>query len=418
MMVKTYKAMDMQEAIRMIKRDLGSQAVILSTRKVVDGKRAFGLLGRPMVEVTAAVDGASGGAQPGTSSSGEKADGNEGPTARSLDMLRGEMHDLRRELTLLAQAQRVPADEVRQELGQGLEELRWWVSHLARGTNPAGAGGGALSPQAAESQFRLVQQGVRESHALQILSLAEREVQREGKGELGPERIFRTLERLIRIVDPMESPEPGPRVLALVGPTGVGKTTTVAKIAAQCALAEGRKVALITNDTYRIAAVEQLRTYARIMNLPLEVVLEPHELPGILDAHGDKDVILMDTAGRSPFDAVQMGELRALMEADRRIRSLLLLGASTDERGLERVVQRFAPLKPMGVIGTKLDEASRFGPLFSVCLQSRLPFAFFTNGQRVPEDIRKAARQDAANWTLWGLPCFYREGLAATGQGS
>jgi len=136
-----------------------------------------------------------------------------------------------------------------------------------------------------------------------------------------------------------------------------------------------------------------------------------------LDAHSDKDIILIDTAGRSPMDGSQMGELGDLLCADPRVKTLLLVSATTESSALERAVKRFISLKPVGLIGTKLDEASHFGALFSVSLQMRLPFTFFTTGQRVPEDIRSATRKDMACWALWGLPLFYPEAEAVQAAG-
>ncbi len=414
MKVKTYKAIDMQEALRLIKRDLGPQAVILSTRKVVDGKRAFGLLGRPMVEVTAALDG------PGIPSSGapqQEGERREEAGAKALESLKQELGDLKKEMSQVLNAARQPAMELKLRLESELEELRWWTSKMVqhvRSKDPQ------VSTSAGNSMLlKLVRQGMRESHALQIVMRIEQEMgPNRVEEETFPAMVETLLARLARSKDPLaRDPSEGPAVLALIGPTGVGKTTTVAKIAARCSLDGGRKVALVTNDTYRIAAVEQLRTYARIMGVPLEVVLEPGELSRVLDAHSDKDIILIDTAGRSPMDGSQMGELGDLLCADPRVKTLLLVSATTESSALERAVKRFISLKPVGLIGTKLDEASHFGALFSVSLQMRLPFTFFTTGQRVPEDIRSATRKDMACWALWGLPLFYPEAEAVQAAG-
>ncbi len=406
MKVKTYKAIDMQEALRLIKRDLGPQAVILSTRKVVDGKRAFGLLGRPMVEVTAALDG------PGIPGSGEPLpEGMKGQEAglKVLESLKEELGELKREMAQVFEAARQPALELRSRLESELEELRWWTSKMVqhvriRDSQVSTAPGNAML-------LKLVRNGMRESHALQIVLRVEQELgQRTVEEENFSPTVESLLSRLAKTQDPLiRDPSKGPAVLALIGPTGVGKTTTVAKIAARCALDGGKKVALVTNDTYRIAAVEQLRTYARIMGVPLEVVLEPGELSRVLDSHSDKDIILIDTAGRSPMDGSHMGELKDILCSDTRVKTLLLVSATTESSALERAVRRFISLRPVGLIGTKLDEAPHFGALFSVSLQMRLPFAFFTTGQRVPEDIRSATKQDMASWTLWGLPLFYPE---------
>lgn len=414
MKVKTYKAIDMQEALRLIKRELGPQAVILSTRKVVDGKKAFGLLGRPMVEVTAALDGPGGSGSPGPCPDGVKTEEVE---AGALESVKKELGELRRELAQVLNAARQPAVEMNWRLESELEELRWWTSRMLQ---HARAGNQQVSSAPGNAMLlRLLRNGMRESHAVQIVMRIETEVgPARIQEETFPPMVESLLARLARTEDPLaRDPSQGPAVLALIGPTGVGKTTTVAKIAARCALEGGRKVALITNDTYRIAAVEQLRTYARIMGVPLEVVLEPGELSRVLDAHSDKDMILIDTAGRSPLDGTQVGELRDLLCSDPRVKTLLLVSGTTESSALERAVKRFIPLKPVGLIGTKLDEASHFGALFSLSLQMRLPFSFFTTGQRVPEDIRSATRQDMACWTMWGLPLFYSQAEAAQAAG-
>jgi flagellar biosynthesis protein FlhF len=415
MKVKTYKAMDMQEAIRLIKQDLGSEAVILSSRKVVEGKRAFGLLGRPMVEVTAALDGSSTFPEKPLPRKEIASESAGVFTPKVWELVRSEIQNLRKEIRNITQLNHRPQVGLQPEIEQGLEELRWWASYLSRQWGQPEKG--QETNHWKETFIRLVRQGMKEIHALRILDRLGREEDRSGGGEdkAFQNRLVDFLTRLVRVDVPTAASDR--LVIALVGPTGVGKTTTAAKIAAQCALGERRKVALITNDTYRIAAVEQLRIYARIMSVPMEVALHPSDLPQLLDGFSDKDVILIDTVGRSPFDDMQMGELQGFLKSDDRIESLLLVSANTDARELERVIQRYYPLGPRGLVVTKLDEASSFGALFSASLQSRLPFAFFTNGQRVPEDLRQATPEDAASWTLWGLPSFYNDNEESTGRG-
>jgi flagellar biosynthesis protein FlhF len=413
MKVKTYKAMDMQAAIHRIKEDLGPQAIILSTRKIVEGKRAFGLLGRPMVEVTAGldVDTESRGQGPAVPTS-DRAVRTAEIKPKMWDMVRDDIRDLRRDIADLSLTARGPESYLQHDVEECLQEFRWWASFMTRQWGRDDSGWPVRNGR--ETFLRLIRQGVKEVHALRIIERLGQQDREERGGETAAEDLFNLLSRLVRVHDPLT--EEGPLVLALIGPTGVGKTTTVAKLAAQCALEENRRVALITNDTYRIAAVEQLRTYARIMQLPLEVVLRPEELTRALDGFQDKDVVLIDTGGRSPFDTVQMADLEAFVNADPRIKRLLLLGANTDARGLDQVVQRFTPLRPDGLAVTKLDEASVFGPLFSLALQKRLPFVFFTMGQRVPEDIRPATCEDVVCWTLRGLPTFFDEVHQAAGE--
>ncbi|MGQ9655624.1 MAG: ATP-binding protein, partial [Thermodesulfobacteriota bacterium] len=253
----------------------------------------------------------------------------------------------------------------------------------------------------------LIRHGMRESHALQILERIQAGT-REGRDDRAEfqERLRLYLCRLARVSAPLASVGDHPKVLALVGPTGVGKTTTAAKLAAHCSMGEGRKVAMITNDTYRVAAVEQLRAYAKIMGVEFRVVFQPGDLSRVLEELAEKEVIIMDTAGLNPFDALQMAGLKELVTADPRVSAVLVVSANGDPQGLERVVQEFSILNPVALIGTKLDEAIHFGGLFSLSIQSRLPFAYFTHGQKVPEDIRQASREDMAAWTIFGIPCL------------
>lgn len=404
MTVKTYKAIDMQEALKMIKRDLGPQAVILSTRKIMEGKKAFGLLGRPMVEVTAALD---------ISSPQEAASSTEGGKQNEngqslIETLRGEIQELRREMERAFKSFQDPARQLSARLEAELDEMRWWASRMVRqnSCNKESSTSGVSS----SILYKLMRHGVKERHAIQIVSRVEEQLGDQPGEEIFVRKVEEMLLRVSKTADLLNGADPKkPVVIALVGPTGVGKTTTVAKLAARCTLEQRKTVALLTNDTYRIAAVEQLRTYARIMGVPLEVVLTPDEISQVIDEHSERDVILIDTAGRSPTDQGQVAELECLLTRDARIKTVLLLAAPTEPVALEMAARRFMPLNPVALIGTKLDEASHLGSLFSISVQMRLPFAFFTTGQRVPEDIRWAKREDIASWVLWGLPLFYGE---------
>ena len=404
MTVKTYKAIDMQEALNMIKRDLGPQAVIISTRKIMEGKKAFGLLGRPMVEVTAAIDVAS------SQDTSAQQDGSREVENghKFLENLRCELNELRKEVERIRMSVQDPAKQLSARLEAELDEMRWWASRMVR--QSVGNKEGLASTLSNSVLYRLTKHGVKERHAIQILSRVEERLGDETSEELFLRKVEEMLLRASKTVDPLDGKDTEkPRVIAFVGPTGVGKTTTVAKLAARCTLEEGKRVALLTNDTYRIAAVEQLKTYARIMGVPLEVVLTPDEMSQVIDSHSDRDLIFIDTAGRSPMDEGQVAELESLLTTDSRIKTVLLLAAPTEPIAMERAARRFKPLNPIALIGTKLDEATHLGSLFSISVQMRLPFAFFTMGQRVPEDIRVARKEDIASWVLWGLPLFYTE---------
>lgn len=181
----------------------------------------------------------------------------------------------------------------------------------------------------------------------------------------------------------------GKRIL-FAGPTGVGKTTTIAKIAATQSLWEGRRVVLITADTYRIAAVEQLRTYAKILGIPLEIAAEPKDIQSAIKKHRDADLILLDTAGRSHYDGTRIEELHGLYDAFAPDSVHLVLAANIKYRDMLNVIDRMGVVPISALIFTKLDETSSYGTILNVLRDFNLPVSFFTVGQNVPNDIEIA----------------------------
>jgi flagellar biosynthesis protein FlhF len=203
-------------------------------------------------------------------------------------------------------------------------------------------------------------------------------------------RLIGMVESEIRCSEPI-TPRPGRRkVVALVGATGVGKTTTIAKLAANFRLRSGVKMGLVTVDTYRVAAVEQLRTYAEIIELPMKVVTNPLEMRRALDELAGLDLVLIDTAGRSPKDDLQIQELKSLLAEAHVDEVHLVLSLTTSLRGLEASATKFAAAGTTAMILTKLDEASGMGSLLSVARRVNLPISYLTAGQAVPDDIEPA----------------------------
>jgi flagellar biosynthesis protein FlhF len=170
----------------------------------------------------------------------------------------------------------------------------------------------------------------------------------------------------------------------------VGKTTTIAKLAAQFRLQEDVRVGLVTVDTYRIAAVEQLRTYAEIMDLPLEVVTTPREMRAAVARLSDFDLVLIDTAGRSPRDAVRLAELRALLAESQADEIHAVLSAVAGRESLEAAANAFGTVGASAVILTKLDEALSLAWLPRILTRCHLPVSYTTHGQNVPDDIAPA----------------------------
>ncbi|MCF4150633.1 flagellar biosynthesis protein FlhF [Dethiosulfovibrio sp. F2B] len=192
----------------------------------------------------------------------------------------------------------------------------------------------------------------------------------------------------------------GTRVM-FIGPTGVGKTTTIAKLAAANSLWEDRKVLLATADTYRIAAVEQLRTYAKILGVPVEVVFDPKDLKGIREKR-DAELILLDTAGRSQRDSRRLDEAKELYEAFAPESVHLVISASSKYRDMLDVIERMGDMPISHLIFTKLDETLTLGPVLEIALNFDIPVSFLTVGQNVPNDIEVASPDRLVDMALGG----------------
>lgn len=187
----------------------------------------------------------------------------------------------------------------------------------------------------------------------------------------------------------------GPRVLALVGPTGVGKTTTIAKLAAIYTVGIGgekpRSVRMITIDNYRIGARQQIETYGNIMGVPVSCVETAEDLKKTIAFHADADLILVDTIGKSPRDAVRLAEMQRIIAAcGPRAEVHLALAATTKTSDMAEILRQFEPFAFRAVVLTKLDETIRLGNAISVLAERRKPLSYLTTGQKVPQDIEKA----------------------------
>lgn len=182
----------------------------------------------------------------------------------------------------------------------------------------------------------------------------------------------------------------GRKVVALVGPTGVGKTTTIAKLAANFRLRDNIRMGLVTVDTYRIAAVEQLRTYAEIIDLPMKVVTSPPEMRRALDELAGLELVLIDTGGRSPRDELKIQELKSLLGEAEVDEVHLVLGLNASLRSLESAVELFRPVGVSSLLLSKLDEAPSLGTILSLSRKFPWPISYVTTGQDVPDDIEPA----------------------------
>jgi flagellar biosynthesis protein FlhF len=358
---RTYRAGTMKEALAQVRRDLGGDAVILATREV-RRRRLFGLGLRELVEVTAA----GAGDETGPGAFPER-----------------------------------PAGALHAHFDERLSRLHAMVEDLSRHGRldhllpdlP-----GALVP----SYAALLEADVPEGLARRLVRyVAERlEPDEAGRPEAVRDALRRAVEGCLPIAPPIAVVPGTRRAVALVGPTGVGKTTTVAKLAANFKLAHGLRPGLVTVDTYRIAAVEQLRTYAEIIDLPLAVANTPAEMRKAIDSLGAVDLVLIDTAGRSPRDEVKIRELADFLAEARPDEVHLVLSATSGERSLRAAVERFAAVRADRLILTKLDEADGLGVVLAVVGQADRPVSYLTTGQAVPDDIEPADRARLARLIL------------------
>ncbi len=365
MKVKRYIGNDINEAMIKIKNELGVDAVILNTRKI---KRP-GLLGsfKPkLVEVVAAVDEK----EPVHIPIQPKAKADE-PDPRA-----GEIAELR-------------------------EMINQIVAKIESKENVAPAQGptdGKLAPNVmpndAERTYLKIMTdgGVRENIALKVLDIIKRQINLE---KSSPENVAGAIRVILReylgkpaVIDEIKE---GRRTCLFVGPTGVGKTTTLAKLAARLSLIDNKKVGLITADTYRIAAVEQLKTYSEILGIPLTVVYEPDELKEAIKSYADRDFILVDTAGRSHKSKELREDIEGILRYMENPEIYLVLSLTTGYKDLISILESYRFLDEYRLIFTKLDEASSLANIVNIKVLTGRPLSYFTTGQSVPDDIEVAS---------------------------
>lgn len=406
MQVKIFEGEDMASTLKKVREALGSDALILSTKTVRKG--GLGILGKPMVEITAAVD------DPVASSWVSRSFGV--PTRSAAQKTaRPAATSAEEDLTYdtLWQEQppqrQKPLQRQREKTGERVEKTDSAglsmihsdldaIKHLlqdlsSRVDKPPRSLPPIVLPETEKHDSRikkilrtLEKSGIRTGAAEQIIGDVLRGGP-SGEDDQSQEVLVRSIADHIRVSGSIEITPGTQKRVALIGPTGVGKTTTIAKLAAAHLAAGGGKVALITIDTYRIAAVEQLKVYGEIMRLPVEVVITPEQLPQMLARHADKELILIDTAGRSPRDDIRIQELASYLTPELDIECQLVLAANTREEDLGDTVRRFGILSPASIIFTKIDECSVFGSIFTVASSTGYPLSYLTNGQRVPEDL-------------------------------
>lgn len=344
MRVKRYLVNTMPEAVEAIRRDLGPDAVIVSTRKVRQDS-PWGWLLPKKIEVTAAVD-----TPPPASAAPDP--------SREYQKLQEEVLQLKNMISTRL-------------LGEGIQQL---PATLARWKNI------------------LEQLEVNQEIIDEVLQKVASHTGLEQ--EVDPRAVVNELADVLSF--PADSCQLSGQVATFLGPTGVGKTTTLAKLAARMLIWEKKRVALVTTDTYRIGATEQLKTYGEILGVPVEVVMTPRELRQALDRHRDKDAVLIDTPGRSPRNPIYRQELLSYLASAQPSDTFLVLSCTTKNRDLLRIAESYQEFKVNKLIFTKLDETSSLGPILNVIRATGLPVAYLSNGQNVPDDLVAASPLELA----------------------
>ncbi|MCY2926878.1 MAG: flagellar biosynthesis protein FlhF [Planctomycetota bacterium] len=406
----------MGEALSEVKRDLGRQAVILHTRRVRRGG-FLKLFGRQKLwEVTAS---------PNANVPGHAPEGEylpeplpprqaASPSDPAGDAAFDELVEALVAQSPAAAAAPAPSP-AEQDLAREVSSLRHLIEAIAAKTvaGPAAMAAPAVQPEKATGVYARIRERLLEQDVeVAIVDELIRQVQAEfgASASVDDSAVTGRMRSLIArciVVSPPAAPEGNgkgkARVVALIGPTGVGKTTTIAKLAAAAALRQRLKVAMVTMDTYRIAAVEQLRTYAEIIGVPLHAVLTPEELRETVQSLGDHDLILIDTAGRSQNDRVRLNHLGKFIQAAGADEVHLVVAATANSRCVRQVMANFAPLGANRVILTKLDEADSLGAVLNVSAAAGVPLSYVTTGQEVPDDIEAVDANRLADRLLGGV---------------
>ena len=394
MNLQTFKASTMAEALGQVKHVMGHDAVILHTR-TYHTRYMLGLRRREIVEITA---GRGNGLRPRRS--GVAAAARPAQQA-NLDQ---PVFPPKPMLAMSAQPTTVVRDPVANgrsileqpaagtavmlNLTQEMATLKGMVKTLHNEIRHTQA------PQVPEELFEhylgLVQNQVAEELAGEIVKTLQKNLRPEhlSQPQFVREKMAEQLEKLLPTSGPIvRTKAVGPHVVALIGPTGVGKTTTLAKLAANLKLREKHRVGLITLDTYRIAAVDQLKKYADIIGSPLRVVGNIEDLKDAIAQMSDCDFVLIDTAGRSPNDALKLNELKGLLESIKPDEVHLVISSTADQRSVELAVTKFSDVRVDKIIFTKIDEAACVGTVLNVVRKVNKQLSYITTGQDVPDDI-------------------------------
>lgn len=367
MRLKTYIVGTMTEAIPMIKRDLGADALILNTKKIKTGG-FLGFFQKDKLEVTAAID----------------------PVAKQEIQL--EPQEMKFPKTQ-PPTNAAPKKESAAELINELKNIKqFMVQQIA-------AEGLPDALQLLKRQ--LVAQEVAADIQTELLAklIARLEEKADHTSENVRQMAREELMEMIAVHQPQTTLEE-PEIICFIGPTGVGKTTSIAKIAADYMLTKDKKVGLITADTYRIAAVEQLKTYGSILNIPVKVVDSASELKKAVSDFADCDIILMDTAGRNYQQKRYIDELERLLPDGHKVQINLVLSLTAKYEDMKKIIENFHSIAMDELLLTKKDETSSSGAILNLIHHYGIPIRRIANGQNVPNDILAVTPELVADFIM------------------
>ncbi|PYZ93129.1 flagellar biosynthesis protein FlhF [Salipaludibacillus keqinensis] len=361
MKIKKYLAKDMSEAMTKIRAELGQDAVILNSKRVETGG-FLGFFTKKNMEVIAAID----------------------PENRPLTSKRPIVNKQK-------QAMKPKQDTVK--LTNEINELKNMIKELHQGA----PGTKEDYPSSLDPiNRRLVDQEVSDSYRMQVMKqLLKRWYQEDGDSKSDEEIEKWMIEQLTELLVDKDfgSFNYSKKYLNVVGPTGVGKTTTLAKIAAKAVLHDQKKVAFITTDTFRIAAIEQLKTYAKILDVPMEVAYSMKDFKEALSRFSDYDFVLIDSAGRNFRNPLYVEQLNQVIDFNEEMETHLVLAMTSKYRDMSKIIEQFKLIHINKFIFTKLDETDSVGAMLNVMVDFGIGASYLATGQNVPDDIEEATTE-------------------------
>lgn len=375
MKIKRYMGKNTQEALMKVKMDLGNNAIILNTKKVRQ-KGIKKYFTSPMIEVMAAID-----------------DDASKIKERELTKVMPIPEPTNLSKTILSQKEEniTELENKVSNIEKVLDKIMDAVSPENKNNNVNNVKDKEKLPQIFQLLYNnLIKNEVEQEIAQDIIKQVEK---RSNPGDINEATLVMrsVISSLLGKSEPINFRTDGnPTVILFVGPTGVGKTTTLAKLAASFMLTDNKNIGLITADTYRISAVEQLKTYAEILGIPITVAYSVTEIQNEIEKYSDKDVILIDTAGCSYKDKQKFDELKTLIETCMADDVFLVLSTTASSRNLKEIITHYNFIPNYKLIFTKVDETSAYGSILNTKCFSNKNLSYITNGQNVPDDIEVA----------------------------